>query len=139
MRLLLIAALLLATPCVLAQDTGKIVGTVMDDTGTPLPGANVLLDETNKGAATNLDGEYVIPDVPPGTYEVTASFVGFESRTRSVVLTVETEATQDFVLESDGSVDDLCVCCGYRPIISNDIYAPTVLTGEEIARLPVGW
>ncbi|MDZ7355157.1 MAG: carboxypeptidase-like regulatory domain-containing protein, partial [candidate division KSB1 bacterium] len=52
-----------------ASSTGKIVGVVKDaQTGEPLPGANVFLQGTALGAATNLKGEYLIPSVPAGDY-----------------------------------------------------------------------
>ncbi|MFQ5750932.1 MAG: carboxypeptidase-like regulatory domain-containing protein, partial [bacterium] len=52
---------------VYAGSTGQIHGTVRDaETGDPLPGANVLLEGTAIGAATDLKGEYRIPRVPPG-------------------------------------------------------------------------
>src|SRR5690606_8573506 len=62
-----------------AQNVGRIAGTVTDAaTGEPLPGANVLIVETTRGAAADADGSYYILNVPPGRYEVRASMVGYE-------------------------------------------------------------
>jgi hypothetical protein len=56
-------------------------------TGERIPFADVLILHTNKGAATNINGFYLIPSVPPGSYEVAASSVGYR---RTVVrITVE--------------------------------------------------
>ena len=60
---------------------GKINGVVRDaSTGEALIGANVLLEGTTIGAATNVDGYYVITNVPPGTYSLKASMVGYASQ-----------------------------------------------------------
>ena len=59
--------------------TGTLAGLVTDNFGDPLPGANVQLEGTALGAATDIDGRYRIIGVPAGTYAVTVSFVGFDS------------------------------------------------------------
>lgn len=61
-----------------AQTTGKIAGRVIDaGTGAPLPGVSVYIEGTTQGAATDINGEYVIIGIRPGTYTVVASFVGY--------------------------------------------------------------
>ncbi|MEO1630118.1 MAG: carboxypeptidase-like regulatory domain-containing protein, partial [Bacteroidota bacterium] len=137
MRLLLavvVVVLLLASPPALAQETGKLVGIVTDDTGEPLPGANVVLDGTKHGAATDIDGAFVLLDVPPGTYDVTASFVGFERRTQQVVIAAGAALALDFALPPDRSVPDCHVIGYWRPFFSNDPYSSVTLTAEKITR-----
>ena len=54
-----------------AQQTGKIVGNVIDgETNEPIAGANVYLVDTNLGASTDVDGDFFIINVPPGTYNL---------------------------------------------------------------------
>ncbi|MEL6771649.1 MAG: TonB-dependent receptor [Bacteroidota bacterium] len=134
MLLLLLAAPLTA----LAQGTGKISGIVTDNAGDPLPGANVVIDGTTLGAATNIDGEYVILGVPIGTYNVTASFVGFASVTiEGAEVNSGFTRILDFELGSNDIMDEIVVEYE-RPLIQNDaIGAPTVVSGEEIENLPV--
>lgn len=63
----------------LAQNTGKITGKVTDaTTGESLVGANVLIEGTSYGAATDFDGEYVIMKVPSGVYSIVANYVGYQ-------------------------------------------------------------
>lgn len=79
---LLAAVLLLfcASNLMYAQTTGKISGKVLDaETGEALPGANVQLVGTSIGAAASLEGDYFILNVPPGTYNVRAQFMGYRS------------------------------------------------------------
>jgi len=66
--------------------TGSISGTVTDESGTALAGANVMVEGTDLGAATDVGGNYSISSVPAGTYAVTASFVGYESASQSVTV-----------------------------------------------------
>ncbi len=57
---------------------GKIEGVVKDSlTGEPLPGVTIILKGTNLGTTTDIDGHYVIPNVPPGKYDISVSFMGY--------------------------------------------------------------
>ena len=58
-----------------AQTTGKISGTVSSNDGQPLVGANVIVDGTAMGAATDADGQYNILNVSAGTYSVTVIYI----------------------------------------------------------------
>ncbi len=63
------------------QGGGTIKGKVSDvTTGDPLPGASVMLSSTNIGAATDLNGNYFISNVPPGTYTIRATYIGYGTK-----------------------------------------------------------
>jgi hypothetical protein len=64
-----------------AKGGADIEGVVADSaTGERIPGANVILRGTNRGAATNNNGFYLIASVPAGTYELVVSAVGYQRR-----------------------------------------------------------
>ncbi|MEJ2196573.1 MAG: carboxypeptidase-like regulatory domain-containing protein, partial [Ignavibacteriaceae bacterium] len=64
---------------------GKIYGTITDSTNQSLLiGANVYLTGTSLGASTNLDGEYLISNIPVGTYTVKVSYIGYETKNLDV-------------------------------------------------------
>ena len=89
--------IMLAAGVVIAQ--GTIQGTVSEQDGNALPGANVVVEGTSLGEATDGNGTYSITGVPAGSYNVTASFIGYETESQSVE--VGAEATQaDFTLSS---------------------------------------
>ena len=70
--------LLTWTSLVLAGITGKIAGNVTNaESGEPLAGVNILLEGTNRGAASDLDGIYYIINVAPGSYTMVVSAIGF--------------------------------------------------------------
>ncbi len=66
----------------------------------PLQGANVVVVGTELGSVSNGEGSYLIKDVPAGTYDITASFIGYSSKTISVVVG-EDDAVVDFTLKVD--------------------------------------
>jgi outer membrane receptor for ferrienterochelin and colicin len=64
-----------------AQVVGEITGKVIDQTETPIPGANVIVEGTTFGAQTDFDGNYRITKVPPGSYNLIVSYQGFQTQT----------------------------------------------------------
>jgi hypothetical protein len=91
-----------------AGTTGKIRGIVTDSrTGEVLPGVNVLIQGTTIGAATDIDGEYIILLVPPGLHTLEAHMVGYKTEIindikvgvdRTVELNIDLE---EAILESE--------------------------------------
>ena len=67
------------------QTTGKISGQVTATDGSGLAGANVQVDGTSMGAATDAEGSYTILNVPAGKYSLTASYIGYKNTTTSNV------------------------------------------------------
>lgn len=65
-------------------------GTVKDAAGKPLAFASVFLNQTTLGARSTESGEYVITNVPPGRYEVIASYLGYEPQLHAVKLDADT-------------------------------------------------
>ncbi len=131
---------LLAMPILAyAQNTGKIAGRVLDgSTGDGLPGATVVVEGTTLGTATDIDGNYFIIGVPVGTYNVQASFVGFQTETITGV-DVSTGYTQElnFSLSPGVELDEIVVEYE-RPLIQKDaVGVPKIVSAEEIVNLPV--
>ena len=94
--------LLLLPATALAQATGSLSGQVIEErTGETMPGVNVVILSLNRGAATDIDGNYVITGLPPGTYEVVARFIGFKDNEQTVTISAGQEAVQNFSMEED--------------------------------------
>lgn len=86
------------------ERAGTITGHVVDaENVRPLPGANVRLEETERGAAADAFGRFVLRGVPAGTYTLTATFVGFEQARREVQVEPGQTRTVDFALSEDAA------------------------------------
>ena len=71
--------------------SGTVSGVVSDaTTGNHLPGANVLILGSSRGAATDVDGEYAIRNVPAGSYRLRVSYIGYEPVTREITVDGDT-------------------------------------------------
>jgi len=79
----------------------SIMGTVYDSNSRPLEGANVVLVGTDLGDIANDSGAYAMISVPAGTYDLTASFIGYSPITKSVVVGEE-DVMAHFILEVGG-------------------------------------
>lgn len=96
--LLLVAAL----PITLFAQTAVVTGRVTDaSNGEPLPGANVLVEGTTLGAATNINGEYRILRVPAGTYAVRAIYMGYTGLSKTADIIEAAVIELDFELAVD--------------------------------------
>jgi len=83
-----------------AQVTGTIMGRVTDaSSGAYLPGANVMIKGTNYGDASDRQGEYVISNVPPGSYTLVVSYIGYEKYSTEVKVTAGQTTKQDIALK----------------------------------------
>ena len=98
MKLAILLVIIFIIPLTFAQkkcDTcATIKGIVLDkEFKEPLIGANVILLDTNLGAVTDIEGLYIIKNIPRGTYSVRASYVGYN-----------TQVKDNFVLKSNDTL-----------------------------------
>lgn len=77
--------------CAFAGDTHTVRGRVKDENGKGLPGANVVVVGTGKGASTNLAGDYEIKGLPSGTFEFRVSMMGYETTSQDVTIVADQE------------------------------------------------
>lgn len=120
---------------------GKIAGKVTDKkTGEALVGCNVVIEGTSMGAATNLDGDYTILNVPPGVYTLTVSLVGYvPTKIRDVRVSIDLTTTIDVQMsETVLELGQEVVVVAERPLITKDQTAKTAVIGrDELSALPV--
>ncbi|MBM3332156.1 TonB-dependent receptor [candidate division WOR-3 bacterium] len=96
----ILAGLLLVLNAASAAGYGAISGKVLDaNNGEPVAGANVVLEQTELGGATDACGCLEISRVPAGAYSATASAIGYAPVTHRVTVTAGEVAIQDFRLE----------------------------------------
>jgi len=132
--------LLFGSQLIFAGTTGKIVGTVTDaETGEPLIGANVMVVGTPFGVATGIDGSYYILQIPPGTYSIRFSMIGYQSLViNDVRIKVDLTTTINGPLTVSAVGLDEVVVQAERAMIQTDVtYSQANISSEEVDMLPV--
>lgn len=137
-----VLAVLVFSGLVAAQTTpkGKLTGKVIDsETKESLVGATVMVEGTNIGAATDLDGRFTIINIEPGEYSVSANIIGY----RKVIITrviVGPDRTTNLLFKLSSSPVELkpVVVIGRDPVIVKDrTSTQSLITDKEITVAPV--
>lgn len=117
---------------------GKITGNVTDAvTKEPLIGANIVILNTNLGAATDIDGNYYILNITPGTYDVKVSYVGYASKTIQEVRVVGNITYElNIELSTDFSLPEIIVE-DKKLFESKATNTVKVVDADQISRMPV--
>ena len=109
LSLALLWAFCLAAPTN-AQDAATVQGVVTDSADTSLPGVNVRVEGTQQGASTDADGTYELQSITPGRYTIVASFVGYQTASKSVNLDAGETRTLNFTLRKKAvGLDEMVV------------------------------
>ncbi|XWW47941.1 TonB-dependent receptor [Fibrella sp. USSR17] len=129
--LILVHALTTSTWARLVDQT--VIGSVLDETGSPLVGVSIQIRGTARGTTTDARGAYRI-DVPTGNSILVFSFIGYKKQE----VTVGTQATINISLVADaGSLDEVVVV-GYGTQKRSSLTgAVSTVTPKEITALPV--
>ncbi|GIS54116.1 hypothetical protein Ct9H90mP29_11580 [bacterium] len=81
---------------------GEISGKVTDSTNdSPLIGANVVIEGTNQGAATDAEGRYVIKQLDPGEYTIMVSYIGYKNFKEDITLDGNQKMSKDLALQPE--------------------------------------
>ncbi|MDO8549453.1 MAG: TonB-dependent receptor, partial [Ignavibacteria bacterium] len=123
-----------------AGTTGKITGKVTDNqTGEPLPFVNIILEGTNFGAATDIDGNYVILNIPPGKYNLKAQYIGYQTViVENISASIDLTTTVDFKLNESAVELEEIVVQGVQGLIKKDITSSqSLISSDQIDALPV--
>ena len=123
-----------------AQVKTSIRGKIVDEKGAPIFAASVYLN-TNQGSISEEDGTFQITNVIPGSYNLTASFVGFDSQTKfNIIIKSKGNRSFNFILiESSESLEEVVV--SNKNKISRPKETPLStqsLSAVEIATYPGG-
>lgn len=130
-KYLVFFSIMLTTMTALAQ-TSTITGTIKDNTGMPIPGANVLIKNTTTGIQTDFDGKFAIKAKPEDILVV--SFIGM----KTTEIKVGSQKTINIKLEEEGAKLEEVVVVGYGTRKKKDLTGSIVSVGaEEIASRPV--
>lgn len=123
-----------------AQDLATIVGTVTDPSGAAVPSAKVTVSNEAKGFhrvyVTSSTGQYAAPDIPLGTYAVTAEVAGFRRSVQSGV-TLNAGQTQrvDFRLQLGSARQSVTVSGNLPKVQTESGTISSVITGNQVSQL----
>ena len=142
--LLIVSTILLCSGASNAQNTGLIVGRVLDSAdGSPLWGVNVTIKSTSLGASTDDEGRFKISNVPPGTFVLSISYLGYEKAEREVRLevgattNVEVRLTQSVIVGQEVVIT--AQLKGQQAAINQQLTSNSIvniLSQERIRELP---
>ena len=151
-RLAYILVISLIAGQLLAQATASLSGKVTEQgSGEPLIGASVVLVGTYSGSMVDLNGNYFIPNIKPGDYDVKVQFIGFETKiftgisfsegedkTLDIVLKEQVESLNEVTVVGRKSQINLEMAASEVQISQEDIAAMNVRDVQEVLELQVG-
>jgi hypothetical protein len=120
--------------------TGKISGVITDaSTREPLPAVNVVIEGTTLGGATDNDGHFFIINIPPGTYSLQASMVGYSVEIKTgVIVNVDHTTPVNFDLRVTTIAGEEVTVTAEREIVPMDISASHIVAdAEQIVEVPL--
>src|SRR5262245_42342446 len=125
---------LLSASALAQLTTGTINGTVTDSSGAAIPGASITVKNVETGIARNTisgeTGRYEVPNLQPGSYEISASLAGFQTSVRNgVTLAVGQNAVVDHALQV-GQVSETVEVTGEAPVVETTTATVTYLVDE---------
>ncbi len=123
-----------------AGSVGKIRGKVVDNqTKEALIGANIVVMGTSLGASTDAEGEFIILNLEPGTYTVKASYVGYQSVSKSnIVVSINLTTQVDFELPQSSILAQTVEIVAEMPLINKSATnTVAIVTSDVLQRMPV--
>lgn len=119
--------------------TGVVSGQVTDaETGESLPAASVLIAELERGAATDIDGQFRIGNVAPGTYTLRVTFIGYQTFSQSIEVTEGEETVVNPALETGAIGLDELVVSGYSVTPKRELTGSiSTIRANEIQDVPL--
>ncbi|MBN2355111.1 carboxypeptidase-like regulatory domain-containing protein, partial [candidate division KSB1 bacterium] len=139
-RQLTLLCILLLTSWLAAGTTGKLAGKIVDEaTREPLPGVNVLLEGTSMGCISAMDGHYFIINIPPGSYNVAFTIVGYtKKRVENLRVTVDATTSLSVTLKSTVIEGDEVTIVAERPMVQRDLTSSSArISSDQMEMLPI--
>src|SRR5262245_63195013 len=135
----ILSALLLSTPVLAQTALGTLRGVVVDEQGAALPGVTVTArhTETNtvQTAVTGAEGQYLLPNLKPGKYQISGELSGFSPNKQQLDVRVGQDLTVNLTLKV-GGVTEAVEVVGKSVTVETQSTLATVITNKQIDDLP---
>jgi outer membrane cobalamin receptor len=131
---------LVSVTVALATVFGTVRGIIHDPQHRPVPGANVTLKASNsdytKTATSDADGQFIFDAVPPGSYAITASSLGFATAQQTFTLISGTSPVLHFELQITAQKEAITVLADASPAQTESVTPTTLVTRNQIDSTP---
>jgi len=136
----LVVVLLLGSSLVAQQETGRITGTVKDQSGAVVPSAAITVRNVATNAprttTTSGDGSYVVTNLQPATYEVSVVMTGFNTAKKQISVTVGGTVNADFSLTVGAAPTTVVVSDTAMQVNVESQTIANVISTKQILELP---
>jgi TonB-dependent receptor len=95
---LLILIIIFSVPALMAQ-SGIIRGRILDESKLPMPGANIVLDNSDRGTVSDVNGFFILSGITPGKFLVQVTYIGYQPDSQMVTLAIGETRVLEFVLQ----------------------------------------
>ncbi len=129
----LFLAFILFSHVIIAQ-TGTVKGTVTDEKGVALPGANIQVEGTSIGTIVNMTGTYTLENIPVGEQTIKVSFISYEAISKSVTIIEGKTAELSFKMKEGAySLQDVTVTASKRSQRIQDVpQSISAISGKQL-------
>ena len=132
--------LLMIPSLLLAGTTGRVTGLISSsENGEAIAGANVVLMNTTLGAAADINGTYLVTNVPAGTYNLRVSSMGYKTiEVSDVVIHADLQASYNFQMDISAIEGEVVTIVAERPLVEIDKTSSVqIVDSYELQELPV--
>ncbi len=127
-----------------AQTKGAVKGKVTDEQNYSLPGATVFIRALSVGTSSDLNGEFQIPNLVPGSYEIEIAFIGYAKKTESVLVEAGKTSTVSLKMKQTETVTEDVIVMGERlqgqakalAQQQNDLTIGNVISSDQAGKFP---
>ena len=136
----ILSVLLLSLNLMFGGTTGKLAGTIKSALdNSPLVGANIIIENTDLGTATDISGDYVILNIPPGKYNVIIRMIGYEvKKYENIRISIDKTTRLSAQLNIEAVEGQEVIVSATRPLIDFDkTNSEAIVTSEELEVMPI--
>ena len=119
--------------------TGKLAGHVIDaNSGEALIGCNILIPNASIGAATDINGDYIILNISPGSFDIKVTMIGYaEIIFKNVIFSIDQTTRLNIQLNVEAIEGEAIIVQSRKMIHADVTNTEARITSEELAVMPV--
>jgi outer membrane receptor protein involved in Fe transport len=119
--------------------TGKLAGRILDKSGMPVIGANIIITGTTLGGTSDIDGYFTVINIPPGKYQVKFSCINYQPLIiKDVTISIDKTTTLNETMTESVISTDAVTVLAKRPVVEVNLTSSVAsITSEDINVMPV--